>query len=348
MIGPGPDTMRAQRIALIGAGGVGRALLALLRRKAPELEARYGLAWRLTGVAGRRRGWLAGPAGLDVDAVLRGEPGGGTAAGDVRAWLAAARPDVVFEAIPSDALSGEPALGYLRAALEHGAHAITANKGALVHGYPVLRELARAHGRAFLHEAAFMGGAPVFALFRRALPAARLVRFRGILNATTTLILETMEGGGTFAEGVARAQGLGVAETDPSADVDGWDAALKVATLATVVMDRPLALREVTRTGIRDLAPAAVRAARAGGHVVRLVSRLEPGPGGLQASVRPERLEPGDPLAGVRGASLLAHFELDTLPGLLIGVHEGGPHTTAYDMLCDFVTAVGGGDAGPA
>ena len=126
-------------------------------------------------------------------------------------------------------------------------HAVTANKGPVVHGYRELSELAAQRGRRFLFESAVMDGAPIFSLFRGPLPAAELRGFNGILNSTTNLILERMEQGRTFDEAVAYCQRAGLAETDPSADVDGWDAAIKVAALATVLMGVDLKPQQIER-----------------------------------------------------------------------------------------------------
>ena len=188
-----------------------------------------------------------------------------------------------------------------------------------------------------------MGGAPIFSLFRETLPAARVRRFRALLNSTTSVILEAMEAGNSFEEAVKTAQALGITETDPSNDVDGWDAAVKVCTLATVLMDVPLKLEEIERTGIRDLDTGAVQAARQAGRPFKLVSQAEYRDGRIMASVRPQQLAPDDPLATIHGATLLAQFELDVLPTLTItlsNVDQTGPETTAYGLFADFISAV--------
>src|SRR6202043_632246 len=187
-----------------------------------------------------------------------------TTAKNVREWLAAARADVLFEATTLNVQNGEPAVGHIRAALEHGAHAITANKGPIVHAYRELRDLAAAHGKRFLFESTVMDGVPIFSLFDQ-LPAIHLQGFHGILNSTTNVILREMENGLTFDEALKRAQELGVAETDATHDIDGWDAAVKTAALITVLMDTPIRLEEIAREGIRHLTPQALRNAKRDG-----------------------------------------------------------------------------------
>ncbi|GAC1378283.1 MAG: homoserine dehydrogenase [Ktedonobacteraceae bacterium] len=348
--------MKHYNVSILGFGNVGRALLQLLQEKTPELRERYGIEWQLTGIATRRMGWIASAHGLDAAALLAGHipaeqlKGNTTdpaSAGptNVREWLAASHADVLFELTSLNTETGQPAIEHIRAALEHGAHAITANKGTVVHAYHELRQLARERGKRYLFEATVMGGAPIFSLFEYTLPAANIQRFRGLLNSTSNVIIEEMEQGRSFEQAIQKAQELGIAETDPAQDVDGWDAAVKVCAIATVLMNTPLKLDAIERQGIRDLSSADVQQARAAGTPYKLVARIERTGSRLSASVKPERLAANDPLAAVIGGSMLAHFELDVLPGLTITLdvpNAGtfGPAVTAYDVLADFIRAV--------
>jgi homoserine dehydrogenase len=338
--------MPSANLCLLGFGNVGRAFARLLLEKRAELLEKYRLEWKVTGIASRRIGWRANPEGYDLHELLHAaDPAAALAASpgcaSLREWLAAARADVLCEISSVDPVRGHPAVEHIRAALEFGAHAITANKGAVVYGYHELRELASARGRHFLFEATVLGGTPVFSLFREALPAARLLCFRGLLNSTTSLILSRMEHGNTYEEALAHAQELGVAETDPSNDVDGWDAALKVATLATVLMDIPIKPKDIERRGIREVTPEQLRAARDAGKRIRLVGRVDRTLlGRLVARVAPEEIGPDDPLFGCLPTANIVFFEIDTLHGLTIASHRQGPATTAYGLLSDFVHAV--------
>jgi homoserine dehydrogenase len=330
------------RLCFIGFGNVGRALAGLLVDHSARLRDEYDVEWKLTGLASRRIGWLADPAGLDVRALLKGNMPVAPAyeAGDVTRWLAAARADVLFEMSSLNAATGQPAISYLQAALEHGAHAVTANKGPVVHGYRALRDLAASRGKGFRFESTVMDGAPIFSLFRSCLPLARVSGFRGLLNSTTNVILGRMEAGADLAEGIRHVQALGLSETDPTADVDGWDAAVKVVALTTVLMDYPLVLEAVEREGIRALTGEEVRAARAAGTPYKLVCWARRREGMVEAGVGPMRLPLNDPLARVDGASSAVHFDSDLLPGLTIVEHQPTPLTTAYGMLADFIGLV--------
>lgn len=335
--------MKTFNLCLLGFGNVARALAALLIEKREDMREQYGIEWRVTGVATRRMGWLAAPEGFPSEELLSGEvrqriappPAG------VADWLAASRCNVLFETTSLEPLTGEPAITHARAALYMGAHVVTANKGTIVHAHRELSGLARARHLRFMHEATVADCMPVFSLFRENFPAARLLAFSGILNSTTTLILEEIAAGRTFDEGVRRAQALGVTETDPTHDVDGWDAAVKVCAIANVLMGASLRLEDVQREGIRGLKDEEVRAAHAAGEPYKLVARARLNEtGSVEGSVRPERVAAHEPFAGVGGTSLAINFELDVLRGLTLVAHEPNLKSTSYGLLADFINAV--------
>jgi homoserine dehydrogenase len=312
-----------------------------LQRKQRELAEGYGIGWHITGVASRRLGWLVNPDGFDPEKLLAGDFSGARPVGHVASWVHAVKPDVVFEASSLNAETGEPAITHIRTALECNAHAVSANKGPVIYAYRELSALAKKKCRRFFFESAMMDGVPVFSLFRSALPAIEIRGFRGVINSTTTVILDAMQEGKSFDEAVAEAQKLGVAEADPSADVDGVDAAVKVVEVAIVLMGEKLKLGDVRREGIRGITPAQLRDAHTNGEAWRLVSRARrEADGRITASVAPERLRLDDPLAQVQGTSLLIAFETDIFKELIISERDPGPEATAYGMLSDFVNAV--------
>ncbi|HEV2206959.1 MAG TPA: hypothetical protein VGR36_10485 [Candidatus Acidoferrales bacterium] len=330
------------KLALIGFGNVGKEFVRLLRSKEVRLREDYGIEFLLTGVASRRIGWLANANGLDTAALLAGqfpETPAWAAPRNVREWLEAADADVVFEASSLNRHTGQPAIDHLKAALERGAHAISANKGPVVYAYRELRQMAQSKGRKLLFESTVMDGTPIFSMFPHCLPAVELRSFRGILNSTTNVVLTEMESGLTLEQAVRRAQEIGVAETDPSDDLDGWDAAVKVAALTIVLMDVPVKLDEIERVGIRTVSPEQVRAARAAGSRYKLICRAERVGNSVRASVRPEQLPMSDPLALLEGTTSALRFETDVF-GLSIIEHKPGVVATAYGLLGDFVRAV--------
>jgi homoserine dehydrogenase len=340
-----PDDLR---LAFIGFGNVGRALARLLITKRNLLETRYGLRTRAVGLVTGRHGAVVCAEGLDLAQALAAVEAGGTlhhlgtpAPADAHAFLRAVEADVLLESIPVNYQTGQPALGYLQTALERGMHAITANKGPVVHGFRHLTDLAHRHGRRFLFESAVMDGAPIFSLWREALPAAELMSFRGILNSTTNLILTRMEAGENYDQALAHAQSIGIAETDPSGDVLGWDAAVKVAALVTVLMDTPLTPDRVDRRGIDGLTQDDIRSAALDGRRWKLVCTAKRTGSGVTARVQPEQVDPSDPLYTVMGTSSAVTFTTDVLPSLTVTEGDPGPVTTAYGMLADLLRAAG-------
>jgi homoserine dehydrogenase len=178
----------------------------------------------------------------------------------------------------------------------------------------------------------------VFSVFRECLPAASLQSFRGIINSTTNIILTRMEQGESFEQAVKHCQELGIAETDPSNDVDGWDAAVKVAALVTVLMDTPCKPAQVERTGIRGLTPAMIAAATREGRRWKLVASAERTEGGVRMRVAPELVEPSSSLYGMNGGAAGLQLRTDVLGDLTISESDreglpAGPAPTAYAML---------------
>lgn len=333
--------MKPCNFSFLGFGNVGRALVRLLVAKSVELRDSHGIDWQITGVASRRMGWQSCESGFDLNSLLSNKDQEVSTNSGISDWLQRSKPDVLFETTSLNPETGQPAIDYLRASLEAGVHTITANKGPVVYAYDELSTLAQSVGKRFLFEPAVLDSAPVFSLFRETLPAARVRGFSGIFNSTTNVILETMEAGRSFEEGVKAAQELGVAETDPSHDVDGWDATMKVCAIARVILKNPLMPQAVRREGIRDLTATMLQRARAEGKPFKLVSRVKIGEdGSLLASVRPEQVSLNEPLGNIRGTSLAVHFELDMIPGLTIVSHRPNLQSTAYGLLADCVNAL--------
>jgi homoserine dehydrogenase len=331
-------------LCMIGFGNVGRGLVEHLLEQENAMREQYGIEFRLTGVASRRLGFLSDPNGLDLKSLLEGRvPDGKPFDVDrVKPWLAACNANVLFELSSLNPFTGQPATDFLRAALELGAHAITANKGPLVHAYTELNALAISKNLKFRFESATADCVPVYSLFRDALPLARPHGFRGLVNGTTSVILEVLERGGSFEDGVKLAQDRGVAETDPKLDVKGFDAAVKVVAIANVLMGANLKLEDFEITGIARLEPSAVQAAFEAGTPIRLVSSVERVGDTFKASVKPIKLEKSDPFNGLDAMSLALHFQTNVVPGVTVIGHGLNAHSTAYGVLCDFINVARG------
>jgi homoserine dehydrogenase len=340
--------MSHYNLALLGFGNVGQALTRLLLEKRDTLRQQYDLTFSITGIATGRHGMAIDPQGLDVGRALQAVSQGKTLDAfsvlptpkDAFDFIQRCAADVLFENTPVNYETGQPALDHLKTALENKMHAITANKGPVVHGFRDLTDLAQEKGRRFYFEAAVMDGAPIFSLYRETLPAAHLKSLRGVLNSTTNMILTRMEQGESFEHAVAYCQEIGIAETDPSGDVDGWDAAVKVAALVTVIMGVPLKPQQVNRLGIRGITPLEISQAKAVGKRWKLVCSAQHGANGVEARVAPEMVGPDSPLYGVMGTTSIVQFETDVLGLLSVIEADPGPRTTAYGLFADFLNAV--------
>ena len=346
---PTPPPLNTYPLALLGFGNVGRAFAELLLEKQAHLEEALGLRFKVVGIATHRHGMAVDPEGFSLEQALESYRSGVSlddlsqnSVGDVKEFLHICGAEALVETTPVDYQTGQPAIGYLRTALERGMHAVTANKGPVVHGYRELTDLARSRGLSFFFESAVMDGAPVFSIARCGLPGAEVTGFQGILNSTTNLILSRMEEGESFDQAVAYTQSIGIAETDPSGDVDGWDAAVKVAALSTVLMNLPLTPDQVDRSGIREITREQVSQAAAQQKRWKLVCRAQRDskhPQGVRASVEPRLVLPDSPLYNVMGTSAILQIESDVLGRLSLIEENPSPQTTAYGLLADLLNA---------
>jgi homoserine dehydrogenase len=340
------------KLALIGFGNVARSLAKLLIRKQDMLKEKHGITFSFTGLSTGRHGFAVNPDGLDIQKALELVESGQSISAlstfqveDSLAVIQNSQADVMFENSPVNTQTGQPALDHIRTALNLGMHAITANKGPVVHGYRELTALAKSKGKSFRHESTVLGGAPVFSVMREAFPLAELTSFKGIFNATTNVILSLMENGEKYEDAVKYAQSIGLAETDPTNDVDGWDAAIKVAALVTVLWDTPMTPQQVNPTGIRGITPEMIAKAKAEGKRYKLVCSAEKVGDKIEASVSPQLVDSASPLYGMMNSSTGITFRTDVILDYSIILSEkpdmkGGPLETAYGLFADFVNVV--------
>jgi len=339
--------MRAD-LALVGFGHVGRRFAKLLEERRDWLALDYELDCRVIGIATANHGCIFRVQGIDaVEAADRqshepldpeAEPASDSF--DVIRQLAASDSQlkIVVETTTLDIAAGQPAIDHVRAALESGCHVVTSNKGPAAFAYEELNALAADRGVSFLFEGAVMDGAPVFNLVRETLPAVDILGFHGVINSTTNHILTALEDGESFDGALARMQADGIAEADPSLDVDGWDAAAKTAALANVLMRAQMTPQAVEREGIGQGTARLAMAAKGRGARIRLVASAKRTPGGVSTAVRPIELPESDLLAGLRGVANALILHTDLLGDIAMTQLEGGLTQTAYALLSDLVT----------
>jgi homoserine dehydrogenase len=336
-------------IALIGFGNVARRFVRLLDESRDALAA-LGVEPVIVGIATARHGALFERAGLGASAldeaarlVEAGHAVGpaftGPASFEIIRLLGELRSEarVMIETTPLDVQSGEPAIAHIRAAFAADAHVISANKGPVAIAYRALAEESAARGLRFLFEGAVMDGIPIFNLVRETMPAVTIHGFRGVVNSTTNHILCALERGEAFDAALARMQAEGIAEANPSLDVDGWDAAAKVAAMANVWLDARITPKDVQREGIAQSDVDKITLAEAEGRRLKLVGSASRRDGQVTARVRLESLSLDDPLAILDGQANA--LELDTTPlgRVVITQRDGGMEKTAYALVADLV-----------
>lgn len=336
-------------LALIGFGHVGQRFLRLLDEVADRLD----FEWRLVAIATRHHGTAFDPDGLDADRALAMMDGrmpldrldrtprrrsGIDIIRQVTDTLADEASDgrlVTVETTVLDIEQAQAATAHVRASLEGLAHVVTANKGPVAFAYQELDALAESVDRSFLFEGAVMDGVPIFNLVQDTMPGVEVQAFRGVINTTCQFALSELERGVGLDEAIAAMQAQGIAEADPSLDIDGWDAAAKVAALANVLLDAGLTPHQVERTGIRDVGRDDVADARAQGRRIRLVASAARHGRIIEARVEPELLDAGDPLAHLGSVENALYLKTDLLGEIGIVQRTSSLTQTAYALLSD-------------
>ncbi|MDH2415361.1 homoserine dehydrogenase [Nocardioides sp. CER19] len=316
--------MRPLKVAVLGCGSVGSQVVRLLQEQAGDLAARVGAPVELAGVAVRR---LDAPREVDVPHELLTT--------DAQALVARDDIDLVVEVIGGI----EPARGLILSALENGASVVTANKALLAEDGATLFEAAEKAGRDLYYEAAVAGAIPILRPLRESLAGDKVTRVMGIVNGTTNYILDKMDTQGSgFDEALAEAQELGYAEADPTADVDGFDAAAKAAILASLAFHSRVTASDVHREGITDVTAGDVASAQAMGSVVKLLAIVELKDDAVSARVHPVMIPRSHPLASVREAFNAVFVESEAAGQLMFYGRGAGGAPTASAVLGDLVT----------
>ena len=338
--------VRAVRFFIAGLGAVGRRFLGLIVSQEGLLAARYGLRLVLVGAADSS-GAALDAQGLDAARLVAlkeagqgaaAYPGAGCKGLAVRQALAGGQVDLLVEALPTNLRDGEPGLGCIRDALGQGLPVVTASKGPLVLAYQELSAAARRAGVRLAFSAAVAGGLPTVNLGRRDLAGSTILRVEGIFNSTTNYILTTMaEEGLSFEEALGEARQRGIAEADPSLDVDGWDAAAKLVIVANSVLCRPTTLADVEITGIRGVTPEDLAQAARAGRAVKLLALAERAGGDYRLSVRPTALAADHPLARLRPWEMGVRYSTDTMGVIYAVIDEPDPLPTAAAVLRDVI-----------
>jgi homoserine dehydrogenase len=334
---------RRIRVVVCGFGRVGRSFVRLLDDTRARVERSHGLALDLIGV-GELAASLLDASGLPpaetaaLYETTRGFAGHPALRPDWRGLelVREAEADVLVETTPTDIRTGEPALGHIRTALGRRMHVASANKGPFIRHYRELRELAAKQGVALKLSAAAAAALPTLDVAETCLAGTEILAIEGVLNGTSNFILTRMRAGHAYAAALGEAQRLGIAEPDPTLDVEGYDTANKLALIANAAMDADLVPEDVERVGITGLPADMVRAAAADGRMVRLVGRAtRDGDGRVRARVAPEALPADHPLASVDGAEKGISYVTDTMHRVTVVGGKSDPRGAAAALLKD-------------
>mgnify|MGYP002654265356 CR=1 FL=1 len=314
---------RPIRVALLGAGSVGSQVARLLIENHDELAQRVGADVELAGVLVR-----------DPKARRDSEIPSELFTSDAEKLILGS--DIVIELLGGI----EPAKTYVRMALESGADVVTANKALIAAHGPELFDLAEQLGAQLYFEAAVGGAIPIIRPLRESLAGDKVNRVMGIVNGTTNFILDRMEStGADFEEALAEATALGYAEADPTADIEGYDAASKAAILASLAFHSEVPVEKVYREGITSITAMTIETARQAGYTVKLLAICERVGEGLVARVHPTLIPLTHPLAAVRGAYNAVFVEAESAGQLMFYGAGAGGTQTASAVLGDLVSA---------
>ena len=323
------------RIFLSGFGTVGQGFAEVIKRRRDFFEDKYGEQPVVVGVIDSKT-FAVDQKGLDLDRlVARKQEKKGVSDetySDALAVMDSVQYDLLIEVSPTDVETGGTGLKTIRHALECGKDVITVNKGPLALHFHDLIALAKKNGCKFRFEGSVGGAMPIVNLCHENLKGEKISSIRGIFNGTCNYILSKMDNGQPFEQALKEAQQLGYAETDPTNDVEGYDAATKVVILANSVFHRDVSFKDVKITGITGITPDAIAQAKSHNMVIRLVGEITE----TRLEVAPRLIPIGHPLS-ISGTLNIAQIDADLAGPITITGRGAGKIETASAILSDLI-----------
>lgn len=332
-------------VAIIGLGVVGTGLAEILHNKRETLKNQYGFEFKVVGICDLIKGSIYDGNGLDLGEVLKLNKEKGKI-GDYpceekgltsTAMITRPEVDIIAEVTPTNVKTGEPGLTHFITALENKKHIVSTNKGPIALKYKELHELAQKNNVYLGFEGTVISGTPAINLGTRDLAGCDIKSITGILNGTTNYILTQMEEGHNYEAVLKEAQAKGYAETDPTADVEGYDPLAKIVILANTVMGGDVDINNVYREGITGITLEKVEKAKKEGKRIKLIGKAWRENGNVTAQVKPESLPVTDPLANVMGVLNAITFETDVTGNVTIIGPGAGAYTAGYAMVTDML-----------
>jgi len=321
------------RISIIGFGNVGGGVAEVIRRKREEIAIKYGLDIKVVGIADLK-GIIVNENGLSEEDIMKLKTGKKPEDMTTPAVIKEVEHEVVVETTPTNVENGEPGLRHIITALESGRHVVTSNKGPLALQYKRLMELAAKKGKEIRFEASVGGAMPIISLVRENLAGNGIISIKGILNGTCNYILTRMvEEGLPYEHVLKEAQERGIAEADPSKDVEGTDTAVKLVILANSVFGRDVTYKDVDVAGITDITPEALKLANDAGYVIKLIGEVDRDE---CLKVAPRLVPKDDPL-NVGGTLNVATIKTDLAGDITVIGKGAGPIEAASAILSDII-----------
>lgn len=331
------------RALMIGFGNVAQELSKIIGENRKRLG-EFGFDFVPVGIFTGSRGSIVDENGIDLGKALNDirQSGALTSGAATPAPLEACKTldyDVLLELTPlSIERKGEPAASHIRAALSRGISAVTANKGPVAFAHSDLADIAAKNNARFLFEATVMDGAPLFNMVSRCMKGCKITRFEGVLNSTTNYILSRMEEGLSMQEAAEEAVEAGIAEADPSNDIDGWDAAAKASVLARVFMEADITPLDVDRSGIRHVTKEMIKEAADKGKRLKLICRGERKERSARVSVGVEEFDKTNVIGGLSAFDSAICLESDFMAPSYMVQKNPTLRDTAYGILEDLLS----------
>lgn len=333
--------MQDLELVFIGFGTVGQGFAKLLNRKKKYLEETHSLRTKVTAIVDEVLGSVIDPSGIDLGDIIGRLDRDGRISGendvDVVKVIRNSAADVVIEVTFTDIDTGEPATSFIKEALTSGKHVISTNKGPPALAMKELEGLAKENGVYYRYEGTVLSGTPCLNLSSEAMRGVDVRSIRGILNGTCNYILEEMEKGTSYDRALNTAQELGYAEADPTADVEGFDAATKIVILANKLMNANLSVSDVDRSGIVGLTADEINRSDESGLKTKLIASAHRKNGKVNLQVGVNELTLDDPLASVNGVLNAATFSTDSLGDVTIIGPGAGSEATAQALFTDLL-----------
>lgn len=337
-------------ICLVGFGNAAKEFCRMLTTKSPEIKVSTGYDVKVTAIAGRSKGSIINPRGINLTKALMEVENTGrfdvssedTVNMETLQVIENCSANVLVELSTLSIYDGQPAINHIETAFEKGMHVITGNKGPIAWKYQKLRDNSKQRGLQFLYETTVMDGTPIFNFVKYTLPGCKVLSFKGILNSTTNFVLEEMESGNSYEAAIKEAKRRGFAEEDPSMDIDGWDAAAKTAALLNVLMDTNINPTEIDRQGIADITLRDIEKAKEKQCKIKLLCEGYIEDNIAKGKVHPVYINNNDILSNIDATSSILGITTDLMGEVQIIEKNPEIQQTAYGIYSDLLTLIKG------